>query len=61
MKGKRISYNDEVTEGMAKNQEDTGHMNTTANEKFANGTNNTKPHKHNKPPKGPYGKKGQPS
>lgn len=60
MAGRRIGYSDEVTSGSAKSQEAAGHLNTEAKERHATGTNSTKPHKHSKAAKGPFGKKGQP-
>lgn len=41
MAGKRIGYNDEVTMGMGKEQKDSPGLNSTASERFQDGTNST--------------------
>lgn len=60
MKGKKVGYNDEVTQGMAKDVKDTGQLSGEANERFATGTNSTKRHKSKHKSPGKLGGKGMP-
>jgi hypothetical protein len=50
MAGKRIGYNDEVSMGMGKEQKDSPGLNSTANERFQDGTNSTARYTTNKKP-----------
>lgn len=56
MKGRKVSFNDEVSSSSAKTQE----IGTEAKERFATGTNSTKRHTSKSKPHGKLGGKGQP-
>lgn len=50
MAGKRIGYDDEVPMSMGKEQKDSPGLNSSANERFQDGTNSTARYKTNKKP-----------